>query len=158
MKKTKIILALLGLTLILIAGMVTAQEPQPSILNRAVIKIDTLSCGGCFSTINAGLEQLEGYSGMGANLFRKLIAVDFSTPLTPEIITEKLSEVGYPGELESVEDITEKESFSYLESRRSKFGSAGGGCCSGGSLPGLTPQSGASCCTLPGVVNPTQNL
>lgn len=155
---------LLALTVlfVLAGSIVIAQEPVQPNLNRAVIKIDSLSCGGCFSTINAGLIQLEGYSGMGANFFRKVIAVDFTAPLTPEKISKKLAEVGYPGELDSVEQISEKESFAYLESKRERFGRAGGcgvgSCGSGRPLAGPSPQTGGSCCDLPETANPAENI
>ncbi len=149
---------MIGMFLFLAAGLSAAQEDQAKSLHRAVIRIDTLSCSGCFSTINAGLASLDGYSGMGANLFRKLIAVDFTAPLTKEDISRKLAEVGYPGQVKAVNSITEKESFAYIESKRAGFRSNGGGCCSGGGYPGSaanqggagqTLPSGGSCCTLP---------
>ena len=147
----KIILLVAGLAMVLMAGPIMAEKSGETGLNRAVIKIDTLSCGGCFSPINAVLADLDGYSGMGANLFRKLIAVDFKAPLTAEKISEKLVEVGYPGKLEDVDAVSEKESFAYRQSRQSAYRS-GGGCCSVGSSPQVkkTPiPSGGSCCTSP---------
>jgi copper chaperone CopZ len=186
MKKTKkFILVGMGLTLtlILITGMVMAQESvtqtsETQKINRAVIKIDTLTCGACFSAISAGLTPMNGYSGMGTNLFRKLIAVDFNTPLTQEKISLKLIELGYPGKLESVEEITQKQSFAYLESKRTGFTGSGGGCgsssagCGGSPLPSQSnntpgtsqvparqiPQTGGSCCAVPGNSIPTNNL
>ncbi len=109
MKKISLmIMGLISLILILAAAQVFAEKRNNQTLNRAVLRIDSLSCGGCFSTISAGLAPLEGYSGMGANLFRKLIAVDFVEPLTAEKISQTLSEVGYPGKLEYVDAITER--------------------------------------------------
>ena len=162
MKKINyIIMVFIGLVLILKVSLVIAEKPRTRELNRAILKIGSLTCGGCFSTINAGLVNLEGYSGMGANLFRKLIAIDFEPPLTAEKISQKLIEVGYPGELEAVDAISEKESFAYIDSKRSGLASAGGGCCSGGppqnagnGNPGSSNSvlpSGGSCCALPGV-------
>ncbi|MBU1342063.1 MAG: heavy-metal-associated domain-containing protein [Proteobacteria bacterium] len=165
MKKIRrIIIGIVSLILVLTAGQVIAENLPTQKLSRAVIKIDSLSCGGCFSTINAGLSSLEGFSGMGANLFRKLIAIDFIAPLTPDKLTQKLSEIGYPGNLEYVDAILEKESFAYLESKRTGLGSGGGGCCSSGGSPGSTnqeatgqlKQSGGSCCKLPGISQPTE--
>lgn len=171
MKKTKhIIFGFVGVVLILMAGLVMAEKPQPQTrdLSRAVLKIDSLSCGGCFSTINAELAPLEGYSGMGANLFRKLIAIDFAAPLTVEKITQALFDIGYPGKLENVDVISQKESFEYLESKRTGFTAGGGSCCSTGGLPsksnnnqdssGRITLPGSSCCSLPGVSQPTENL
>ena len=169
MKKTKrIIFASAVLALVLVAGWVMAEKPQTRNLSRAVLKIDSLFCGGCFSTINAGLRPLEGYSGMGANLFRKLIAIDFIPPLTAEKISQALIDAGYPGKLETVDAISQKESFAYIESKRTGFSSGGGSCCSTGGPPknsntnqdspgGIAPPSG-SCCSLPGVSQPTDNF
>ncbi len=152
------ILGLIGLSLMFMASLGMAEKSETQTLNRAVIKIDTLTCGACFSAISAGLNPLEGYSGMGTNLFRKLIAVDFIAPLTKEKISEKLIEIGYPGTIEDLGPISEKESFAYLESKRTGFisGGAGGGCCSGGS-PGV-PAQGNSSCPYPGAAQPTEDL
>lgn len=142
--------------IVLSAGFVMAQKDESTALNRAVIKIDTLSCGACFSTINAGLKTLDGFSGMGANLFRKLIAVDFSEPLTQEAISKKLIEVGYPGQIENVNPIMEKESFAAIESKRNRFSGYGGGGCGGCPGAGVAAQgrpvlpSRGSCCAVPG--------
>lgn len=162
MKNIKSIFGCVGLVFVLVAGMVIAQEDGLSdkAINRAVIRVDSLSCGGCFPAINAGLASLEGYSGMGANLFRKLIAVDFTQPLTAEQISAKLSEVGYPGAVESVDQISTEESFAYLESKQSGFGSSGGRCCGG--RPGVAVSGSAgnqgACCNLPGVLNPAKDI
>lgn len=161
------ILLITGVILMLMTGMVTAEKlEQPKDLKRAVIRIDSITCGGCFSTINAGMAELEGFSGIGANLFRKLIAIDFTAPLTVEEISARLEEIGYPGELESVDPVTEKESFAYLQSKRSAYRSASGcgGCSLGGSIAGQEPApglTGGSCCDLsqPGPPDrPTENL
>ncbi|MBU0465872.1 MAG: heavy-metal-associated domain-containing protein [Proteobacteria bacterium] len=167
MKKINyIILGFVGLSLVLTAGFVIAEKPQAKELSRAVLKIDSLSCGGCFSTINAGLAPLEGYSGMGANLFRKLIAIDFVAPLTAEKISQTFIDIGYPGKLETVEAISKEESFAYIESKRTGFIS-GGGSCGGGypgrssgnqGLSGKAPSSSGSCCPQPGGSQPTQDL
>ena len=169
MKTTKqFVFGFVGLVLILMTGLVMAEKPEPRDLSRAVLKIDSLSCGGCFSTINAGLTPLEGYSGMGANLFRKLIAIDFVAPLTAQKISQALADMGYPGKLEKVDTISQKESFTYLESKRTGFVSGGGSCCSGGRTPGkstgnqalsgLTPAPSGSCCALPDAYQPTKDL
>ena len=123
------VIGLIGLFLILGAVQVTAEKTDPGSIQRVVIKIDSLSCGGCFNAISAGLSPLTGYSGMGTNFLRKLIAVDFTGPLTVEEISQKLAEAGYPGTVETIESIPEKESFAYLESKRTGFKSGGGSCC-----------------------------
>jgi len=144
MKKTITLALVLGAVLVL-ATLGTAKDPAPKTVSRAIVKIDGLTCGGCFSTINAGLAGMEGYAGMGANLFRKMVAVDFNAPLTPQAICEKLADLGYPGTLDSVSQVSEKESFAYLRARRA---AATGSCCSLGRDTG-PKTSAASCCTLP---------
>ena len=157
-----------GLIFLVMIGIVSSGMAETQTINRAVIKIDSLSCGGCFSTISAGLTSLEGYSGMGTNLFRKLIAVDFTAPLTAEEIAQKLAKVGYPGKLKYVDPISEKESFIYLESKRTGLNSdGGGGCCSsenpavgsGNKSQNSILYSGGSCCALPETTGqPTEDL
>ena len=166
-KTNQIIFISAALVLMLMAGSVMAEKQGDGNLNRAVLKIDSLSCGGCFSAISAGMATLEGYSGMGANLCRKLIAIDFTAPLTPLKISQTLAEIGYPGKLQKVETISTEESFIYLESRRTGLPS-GNGCCSGRNpganedqgpgSSGTPSQPGGSCCDLPGISQPTQNL
>ncbi|WP_300457894.1 heavy-metal-associated domain-containing protein [Desulfobacula sp.] len=149
------------LGMVLPAGWAWAAPPQIKPINRAIIKIDNLSCGSCFSIIADRLASLEGYSGFGANLFRKLIAIDFTAPLTDEKISRKLSEIGYPGKLETIGIISQKESFAHLDSRRTGFASNGGRCCSREGPPGNSGENRGSshrvtppedtCCTLPGI-------
>ncbi len=136
------------------AGGVTAGSNEEKSIQRAVFKVENLSCGACFTNINAKLSPLEGFSGMGSNLFRKLIAIDFIAPLSPDKIRDSISKIGYPATLESVDTILEKESFAYLNTRSRGLGYGKGGCCSGGSPRVSQSRSelpeGGSCCPLPG--------
>ena len=136
-----LILGAVGVFILFTADRVTAERTEAGGMRRAIIKIDALSCGGCFNTISQGLSQLKGYSGMGMNLFRKRIAVDFTVPLTAEEITRTLSQVGYPGTVETLESVPEKESFAYPDQKRA---------CAG-------PGQG-SCCILPGILQPAEEL
>lgn len=130
MKSIKyLILVAVGVFILFAADRVTAERTEAGGIQRAIIKIDALSCGGCFNTISQGLSRLKGYSGMGMNLFRKRIAVDFTEPLTAEEITRTLSQVGYPGMVETVEAVPEKESFAYPDQKRAGAGPARVGCC-----------------------------
>ena len=167
MKIKRVLIGLIGLFLVLAAGSVAAEDTQSPNLSRAVLKIESMSCGGCLSTIGSGLSPLEGYLGMGANLSRKLVAVDFAAPLTAEKITQTSSETGYPATLETVEAITEKESFAFTDPTRRGTKGGGGGCCSGGAAaakkdntnqgsPSLNPPTRGACCPLPGIAQPTK--
>ena len=146
MKKwTTIILA--GGIFLLAAALGVAQETasttESSTTQRAVFKVENLTCGACFSKINETLSPIDGFSGMGANLFRGLVAVDFVAPLTPEAIGETISGIGYPATLDGVEPLTEKETFAYMQSKRRGFGS-GGGCCGGSRGGCVGPASGTA--------------
>ena len=131
-----IILAVL-LAFIAVSGIAIAEKTDEIELKRTVLKVENLSCGGCFTTINQSLDSLEGFSGFGANLFRNLVAVDFVQPLTPETIAKTISGTGYPARLESTNDITEKESFAYIQKKKNlysgNYGQGQGSCCSTGS-------------------------
>ena len=118
MKKLNFLIVLtLALSIVAVSGIVMADKKDAKVLKRTVLKVDNLSCGGCFATINQSLTPMEGFSGFGANLLRKLIAVDFVPPLTPEVIAKTITESGYPAKLESTSNITEKESFVYIQQK-----------------------------------------
>ncbi|HCY87972.1 MAG TPA: hypothetical protein DHV36_22740 [Desulfobacteraceae bacterium] len=145
MKKwTTIILA--GGMFLLAAALGVAQETSSvktsAVTQRAVFKVENLTCGACFSKINSALSPMDGFSGMGANLFRGMVAVDFVAPLTPETIKDAISAIGYPATLDGVEPLTEKETFAYMQSKRRGFG-GGGGCC-GGAQGGCGVQASGS--------------
>lgn len=148
---------LAGALLFLAAAVVTAQnsppkaEPADKTTQRAVFKVENMTCGACLSKINGELGPMKGFSGMGANLLRNMVAVDFVAPMTPEKIGSAITNLGYPATLDEVEAIGEKETFAYMQSQR-KGGAYGGGCCGGGSGSG---QAGAGC-GLPQTATPTQ--
>ena len=89
-------LTVIAAVLILTTSRVMAEKPKNETIKRAVLRVENLTCGGCFYTINEGLAPLDGYSGMGSNLWRKLVAVDFVEPLTPEKIARTITDSGYP--------------------------------------------------------------
>jgi len=138
-------LTLAGMIFILAYANVIAGNTQddPGV-RRAVFQVENLTCGACFSKINQALGPIEGFSGMGSNLFRKMVAIDFKAPLTPGIIRETITSLGYPATLAgAVEPLEEKETFAYMQARKSGF--SGGGCCGGsGSAPSTcTPPPGS---------------
>ncbi len=162
MKKLNFLIVLaIALSIVAVSGMVIAEKNDANVLQRAVLKVENLSCGGCFTTINQSLSPMEGFSGFGANLLRKLIAVDFIPPLTPEVIAKTITESGYRAKLESTSNITEKESFAYIQQKRNLYtgsnGQGKGSCCSvSSSAPNPTVDTsknrtsynsgGGSCC------------
>lgn len=137
MKKFNLFIVLaVASCLVIAAQIVIAEKADEGSLERAVLKVENLSCGGCFTTINKSLDSLEGFSGFGANLLRKLIAVDFVPPLKSEAIAKTITDSGYPATIESINKITEKESFAYIQKKRSLYsgnnGPGQGSCCSTG--------------------------
>ncbi len=130
MKKLNILLIIIiAVSLFSVSGFVLAENKDKGTLKRAIFRLENLSCGGCFSTINETLTPVEGFSGFGANLFRKLIAVDFLPPLTPEAIAKTVTDIGYPATIESVQDITEKESFAVVHAKQNLYSGCGGRSC-----------------------------
>ncbi len=112
-----------------VSGMVMAENDttETGSLNRVVLKVENLSCGGCFSGISEAIKPLEGYSGMGTNLWRNRVGVDFSSPLTPEVIAGTISDLGYPAMIQSVEPILPEESFARLENLKGARSCCGAG-------------------------------
>jgi len=162
LKKVYIVIMMIAvLSFFVISGIVVAEGGDKGVLKRVIFNVDNLSCGGCFSTINQSLTSIEGYSGFGANLFRKLVAVDFLPPLTAKAIAKTITDQGYPATIESVQDITEKESFAVVHAKRNLYSGCGGGGQSscGGPPPATatraTPNQttnnsvGGSCCAAP---------
>jgi copper chaperone CopZ len=149
---------LAGIFLFLAAAVVTAQSTgeasnaSSDVTQRAVFQVENLTCGACFSKINSALGPLEGFSGMGANMLRNLVAVDFMAPLTPEEIGAAITGLGYPATLDSVEPLSEKQTFAYMKSQRKGAGYGSGGCCGGRSAPAAPascPGGGQGGCGLP---------
>jgi len=156
------VLIVLGfvVSLFAVSRFVLAENRETKELKRAVFKVENLSCGGCFTTINQSLAPKKGFSGFGVNLFRKLVAVDFLPPLTAEAIAKTITDQGYSATVESVQDITKKESFAVVHAKSNLYsGCSGGGqsSCSGTPL-GVSANaaqnqptnnsSSASCCAV----------
>ncbi|MCG8684336.1 MAG: heavy-metal-associated domain-containing protein [Desulfobacterales bacterium] len=148
MKKISVLI-LTGLFFLLGVGGSVAQDQdkESGEVQRAIFQVENLTCSACFSKINAGLSPMEGFDGMGANMFRKMVAVDFKSPLTPEKIKQAISGLGYPATLDSVESLKKEETFAYMQDRRNPF--KGRGCCAGQvSVSKGCPGQG-SCSTTP---------
>ncbi|GEM_PF-3554563 len=132
-----------------LSGFVTAGNGQE--LKRVILQVDNISCGGCFTNISQTLAPLQGFSGVGANLLKKVVAVDFTPPLTAETIAKTISNQGYPATIESVRDITEKESFAIVQARRNRYRGCGAQESCGRFIQGRTSYQygGSQCCGVP---------
>lgn len=160
-KLNRAIIVALLMGVFILSGLVMAADTKNSSLKRVVLKVENLSCGGCFAIISEALTPLEGYSGMGTNLWRKLIGVDFGAPLTSDQIVKTISDLGYPATIQSVDPVSQEESFAQLEVLRGSGSGCGGGsgtCGAGAVKTGGLPQTekrpvkgaGSSCCSVPG--------
>ena len=150
MKKVHVLIILAAVIgVFVVSGFVLAENKTAGELKRAIFNVDNLSCGGCFTNINQSLTPIEGFSGFGANLFRKLVAVDFLPPLTAEAIAKTISDQGYPATIESVQNITEKESFAVVHAKRNLYSGCGGGGQSSCGNPPATIATSATQNTAP---------
>ncbi len=159
--KTKIstlifIVVFIGLGVV--SAPISAQNGETSQLHRVTLKVDNLSCGGCFATISGALTPLDGYSGMGTNLWRSLVGVDFTDPLTAKQISQVVTNLGYPSTIVDVEPIDARASFAKIQAYRGGCGASGqsgcgaaGGTCtrSGQGTTGGQRGIGGSCCSTP---------
>ena len=104
---------------------------QATDTQRAVFQVDNMTCSACFTKINEGLSSLGGFAGMGGNMLRKQVAVDFLAPLTPEDIQKTIAGLGFPATLNGVESLEENQTFAYMSAQK-QGGGFGGGCCNRG--------------------------
>jgi copper chaperone CopZ len=123
MKKNEIILAMtvVALSLALIVSEVIAVGTT-----RSTFKVENLSCGSCLSKINYELKEYEGMVGMGADLLKGLVTVDYKAPLTGDHIASVITALGYPATLldeSEVADLQEEP-----EGHDQQKNSAGPGC------------------------------
>lgn len=133
MLKKSSVIVVIAAALFGLSGTVPADEAKVFAARRAIFKVDNLSCGSCLRAINQGLSSMDGFSGMGTNLFRRRVAVDFVDPLSAQKLGQAITGLGYPATLDSVAPVTQEESFAYLQALRRGSGT-GAGCCA----PGIT--------------------
>ncbi|RZN82005.1 MAG: heavy-metal-associated domain-containing protein [Winogradskyella sp.] len=62
----------------------------------STLKIQNLKCGGCANTIITQLSKIEGVSDVTVNNETDEVNISFGTENQLEIVTKKLSDLGYP--------------------------------------------------------------
>jgi len=103
-------------------------------LQRTIMKVDKLTCGGCLTNINSKLGQLEGFVGMRADLGKGIVAVDHRSPLESKKVAYEISSIGYPAKIISKPEADKKKTLTGNDGKpRSGCGSKSGGCCGSGS-------------------------
>jgi copper chaperone len=63
---------------------------------EAIIKIDNLKCGGCASSIKAGLKSFSGVKEANVDKEKEEVHVKYTADVTLEAIKTKLKNMGYP--------------------------------------------------------------
>ncbi len=102
---------LAGIFLILVF-LSTTSPARGEAIQRTILNVEKLTCGYCLSQINAKMQTIDGYIGMGANLGRALVGIDHRLTLESGEIAEAITSVGYPASVISESEIDEIEAFS----------------------------------------------
>ncbi len=65
-------------------------------MEKQTFSIPNISCGHCVMSIKNELSEIEGVAAVDGNPENKTISVEWNSPVTSEIIKDKLSEINYP--------------------------------------------------------------
>lgn len=97
---------------------------------RAVLKVEAITCGSCEARIRKTLSAEPGITAVEVNLVDRIVTVDFAKGVTDEKkIAERISKIGYPAQLLTLIAPSEP-----LKVPSASKGGCGGNCC--GTQPG----------------------
>ncbi len=65
-------------------------------MNNITYTVPSISCMHCVHTIKSELSEMEGVGAVEVDMNTKSVAVEYSSPATPEKIEELLKEINYP--------------------------------------------------------------
>lgn len=65
-------------------------------MNKEIIVIDNLKCGGCANIITEAIKKLDGVIDVKVNHETSEVIIEKSKPIKREVIIEKLTSLGYP--------------------------------------------------------------
>jgi len=65
-------------------------------MNKEVIIIDNLKCGGCVNTVTKKLLKMEGVKDVNVLLESSTVEIEKDENVSREALIEKLSKLGYP--------------------------------------------------------------
>ena len=65
-------------------------------MNKEIIIIDNLKCGGCANTVTKKLQEMEGVKNVNVVLETSAVEVEKEENVSREALIEKLSKWGYP--------------------------------------------------------------
>ncbi len=121
----------IGSVFLFLVFLLTISPARGEAIQRTILKVEKLTCGYCLSKINAKMQAMDGYIGMGANLGRALVGIDHRLTLESGEIAEAITSIGYPATVVSESEIDETRAFSAARTGCGGCGSRG--TCSSGS-------------------------
>ena len=65
-------------------------------MNKEIIIIDNLKCGGCVNTVTKKLQEMEGVENVNVLLETSTVEVEKEENVSREALIEKLAKWGYP--------------------------------------------------------------
>jgi len=65
-------------------------------MNKEIIIIDNLKCGGCVNTVTKKLQEMEGVENVNVLLETSTVEVEKEENVSREALMEKLAKWGYP--------------------------------------------------------------
>jgi len=68
-------------------------------MTKVTYSVPAIHCGHCVHTINMEISELEGVSGVKADLDSKTVEIDFNPPASEELLIGTLKEINYPPEI-----------------------------------------------------------
>lgn len=71
---------------------------------KIILKVESMHCGGCVSTVEKAALSSEGVKSVRTNLGKKL--VEITGTVDPNMVIQSISETGYEAELYSGEEKT----------------------------------------------------
>jgi len=80
-------------------------------LIKETIVVANLKCSGCANTIKKNLSELEGMQHVNVNHDSGEVEVEYNDQLPREVITKKLSSLGYPEATEENGLLTQIKSY-----------------------------------------------
>jgi len=67
--------------------------------NRTILEVKNIYCSSCLSRINAALAELDGFTGMSADLYQGEVVIDHQAALSGADIAEVVAALGYPAKV-----------------------------------------------------------
>ena len=65
-------------------------------MNKEIIIIDNLKCGGCVNTVTKKLQEMEGVENVNVLLESSTVEIEKEENVSREALIEKLAKWGYP--------------------------------------------------------------